>query len=143
MVSNAMVNDYDEKINLVGVNVKMINDVKKDMPIVMTALGKFEITAYCCEKYRHICGMGTGKAYNGYDAIPGITCAADLTKYPLGTNLYVESVGIVTVTDKGGSAVKGNHLDVVFKTHAEALKFGKKNLNVWILKENKSYATTK
>lgn len=86
-------------------------------------IGEFFLTAYCCEKYEHICGEGHGITASGQPVQAGVTVAADPDVLPYGTVLYIEGVGIRIVQDKGG-AIKGNRLDVAVDTHANALQFG-------------------
>ncbi len=62
------------------------------------------------------------------------TIAADTRYYPFGTVMYVEGYGYGRVEDRGG-AIKGHHIDLYFRTHAEALKWGKKNkrVRIWLV----------
>ena len=58
--------------------------------------------------------------------------AADPTVLPYGSMLTVPGYAselIVPVLDCGGK-IKGNHLDVLFKTHEEAVKWGVKRVMV-------------
>lgn len=64
----------------------------------------------------------------GTKARPG-TIAADTSKYPFGSILYVPGYGYGRVEDRG-SAVKGDHLDLYFKKHRQALQWGTKRTNV-------------
>lgn len=86
-------------------------------------IGEFSLTAYCCEKYEHICGEGHGITSSGQPVQAGVTVAADPSVLPYGTVLYIEGVGIRIVQDKG-AAIKGNELDVAVDTHENALRFG-------------------
>ena len=64
--------------------------------------------------------------------------AVDPRVIPLGTRLYVEAVdgswtyGYCIAGDTGG-AIKGNRIDLFFNTNAEAMRFGVKQANVYIL----------
>lgn len=64
--------------------------------------------------------------------------AVDKRVIPLGSKLYVEglgdypSYGLCTAEDTGG-AIKGNRIDLFYNSNAEALKFGRRNVNVYIL----------
>jgi 3D (Asp-Asp-Asp) domain-containing protein len=62
------------------------------------------------------------------------TIAADITKYPFGTKMYVPGYGWGEVHDVG-SAIKGDHIDVFFPSHKDAMQWGRKYLKVIILKQ--------
>lgn len=88
------------------------------------------VSAYCtCEK---CCGKwADGLTASGVPAM-GRICAAP-PEYPFGTVFEVEGYGEYVCEDRGG-AIKGNKLDLLFPTHGEAKKFGrKKNLKVRIV----------
>lgn len=90
----------------------------------------FEITAYCIENYPHICNNGNSQTTaSGNAPIPYKTVAVDTSLIPFGTKLYIEGIGEVIANDTGG-AIKGYKLDLLVKTHQEALKFGRKKINV-------------
>ena len=72
-----------------------------------------------------ICADGT-KAKHG-------TIAADTSIYPIGTVMYVPGYGWGQVHDTGKD-IKGNHIDVFFKKHKDAEKWGVKYLNVEVYK---------
>lgn len=93
--------------------------------------GNFTSTAYCCETYDHICG-GNGVTASGTVPTPGLTIAADWGVLPAGTWVYIEGIGVRRVEDRG-SAIVGNKLDIALATHAEALTWGNRSHNVWIL----------
>ena len=97
-------------------------------------IGEITITAYCCEKYPHICGGGN--TASGTPPIPYLTCSvANTDKIPFGTVLYIEGVGIRVAQDTG--AFDESKLDVAVKTHKEAEKWKTGKRKVWIVKENK------
>lgn len=94
--------------------------------------GEYFATAYCTERYPHICG-GNGVTASGTVPTPGVTCAADWKVFPPGTWLYIEDVGIRRVEDSG-SAIKGKRLDIAIDTHANALRWnGIGSHKVWVL----------
>jgi 3D (Asp-Asp-Asp) domain-containing protein len=63
------------------------------------------------------------------------TIAADLNVFPLGTILFIPGYGYGVVADKG-AAVKGNHVDLYFNTVGDVFEhWGKKRLNVYIIKK--------
>ena len=55
--------------------------------------GEFQCTAYCTEKYQHICGEGHGITASGQPIQADVTVAADQALLPYGTVLYIEGVG--------------------------------------------------
>jgi 3D (Asp-Asp-Asp) domain-containing protein len=73
-----------------------------------------------------------GITADGTKAKKGVI-AADISKYPYGTEMYVPGYGWGVVHDRG-KAIKGNHIDVFFDSHKKALEWGRKKLNVTILK---------
>ena len=97
-------------------------------------MGEVTITAYCCEKYPHICGGGN--TASGTPPIPYLTCSvADPKQIPFGTVLYIEGVGIRVAQDTG--AFDSSKLDVAVKTHEEATKWKTGKHKVWIIGEKK------
>jgi 3D (Asp-Asp-Asp) domain-containing protein len=58
--------------------------------------------------------------------------AADWRVFPPGTRLYIPGYGEAVVEDKGG-AVKGMHLDLFLESRTEALKWGVKELDVYVI----------
>lgn len=88
-----------------------------------------EVTAYCpCEI---CCGeYADGKTVTGKNAyLPGI--AVDKKIIKLGTLIDVPGYGKFEADDIGG-AIKGNKIDIRFKSHREALKWGRRKLKVKI-----------
>jgi 3D (Asp-Asp-Asp) domain-containing protein len=75
-----------------------------------------------------------GITANGTKARKG-TIAADTRKYPFGTIMYIEGYGYGRVEDRGG-AIKGEHIDLFFRTHKQALEWGKQNkrVKIWLPK---------
>jgi len=62
------------------------------------------------------------------------TIAADIKKYPYGTKMYVPNYGWGEVHDIG-SAIKGEHIDIFFADVDDARAWGKKYLDVIILRK--------
>jgi 3D (Asp-Asp-Asp) domain-containing protein len=102
------------------------------MPSVRIVM--MEVTAYCpCPK---CCGpkaagiTASGKDI-GYNA--GRFVAAD-SRLAFGTQLVIPGYDAkpVEVIDRGG-AIKGNKIDVFFPTHAEALKWGRRHIQVTVI----------
>ena len=61
------------------------------------------------------------------------TIAADTSLYPFGSVMDVPGYGMGRVEDRGG-AIKGQHIDLYFKRHKDALRWGRKRVKVtvWI-----------
>lgn len=64
--------------------------------------------------------------------------AVDPRVIPLGTKLYIESMdgfptyGYAVAEDTGG-AIKGNRIDLFYNSNAEANRFGRRNVKVYVL----------
>lgn len=64
--------------------------------------------------------------------------AVDPKVIPLGSKLYIESIdgfasyGYATAEDTGG-AIKGNRIDLFYNSNAEANRFGRRNVKVYVL----------
>lgn len=61
------------------------------------------------------------------------TIAADASRYPFGTIMYIPGYGYGRVEDRGG-AIKEDHIDLFFRTHRKAMKWGKqtKSVTIWL-----------
>ena len=85
----------------------------------------YKITAYCpCSK---CCGKTNGRTASGTTATAGRTVAAS-GKFAFGTKLNIGG-HVYTVEDRGG-AINGNKIDIFVNSHAEALAWGVRYLNV-------------
>lgn len=67
----------------------------------------------------------------GTKARPG-TIAADTRLYPFGTVMYVDGYGYGRVEDVGGD-IKGQHVDLFFRSHQDALEWGRRyrRVRIW------------
>lgn len=103
-------------------------------------------TAYClCKK---CCGKspdnpGYGRTASGLKIVPGTgmkVIAVDTNVVSLGTKVFVEGLngagnyGYAVAADTG-SAIKNNKIDLYMDTHEQALAWGVKNVNLYILGE--------
>lgn len=89
------------------------------------------VTGYCaCAR---CCGVWAGgKTSNGSKPQQGVTVAASRS-IPMGTRVRIQGVGVRVVQDR--LAVRyDNRVDVFFASHADAIKFGKRNLRVEVIK---------
>ena len=71
-----------------------------------------------------------GRTASGAMARPG-SLAADTSRYPFGTVMYIEGYGYGRVEDRG-SGIQGDHIDLFFRTHQQALDWGKRRMRVKI-----------
>ncbi len=60
------------------------------------------------------------------------TVAVDPNVIPLGTTLYVEGYGLAIAADTGG-AIRGHKIDLFYENLSDALQFGRRNIDVYIL----------
>lgn len=72
-----------------------------------------------------------GKTYLGWRARYGIA-AVDPNVIPLRRLIFIENYGFAWTGDTGG-AIKGKRIDLCFNTTKEALAWGRKKVNVYIL----------
>lgn len=98
---------------------------------MLQPIGQFEVVAYCTEQYPHICG-GSTYTYTGTPVQAGLTVAVDPEVIPLGSRLYIEGVGWRQAQDTGG-AIQGRRIDMAVGTHGEALEWGVKDKQIWIV----------
>lgn len=88
----------------------------------------YKVTAYCpCAK---CCGKASGRTAAGTIATAGRTVATS-GGFSFGTKLNIGG-HIYTVEDRGG-AINGNKIDIFVNTHAEALQWGVRYLNVSVV----------
>lgn len=97
------------------------NAVSRQVPMRLGRVYKFEATGYTHTGYRTAIGAKTRR---------GII-AVDPRIIPFGTKLYVEGYGYGVAADTGG-AIKGRRIDLFFETEREAIKWGRRNVNVHI-----------
>lgn len=114
-ISNKYIKEYDE--NLV-------------VDTHLESIGNFKITAYCpCAK---CCGKSDGITASGVKARPNHTIAADTRIIPMGTKVMIDGIEY-TVEDVGGG-IKNNKIDMFFSSHQEALRYGVKHKEVFVIK---------
>jgi len=61
------------------------------------------------------------------------TIAADTRRYPFGTIMLIPGYGYGRVEDRGGDVV-GRHIDLYFKSHRQALEWGRRQIVVKVWK---------
>ncbi len=95
--------------------------VSKARPGRIMTVYAYDAGACCCAPF------ADGITASGVPAV-GRICAAP-PEYPFGTRLWIEGLGEYVVQDRGGD-IKGNRLDILFATHAEAKAWGVQYLMV-------------
>ena len=90
--------------------------------------GVYKVTAYC--SCMQCCGKTNGITASGAKATANHTIAAPST-FAFGTKVVINGV-TYTVEDRGG-AIQGNRIDIYMNSHAEALQWGVRYVNVEVL----------
>ena len=91
----------------------------------------YTVTAYCPCKV--CCGQWAGgPTASGKMPVAGITVAGPRS-IPFGTRVWIEGVGERVVQDRLARKYDGR-FDVFFASHKEALRFGKRQLKVEVLR---------
>lgn len=115
-----------------------IEEPEQPQPV---SIGWYKITAYCpCQK---CCGKTPdnpwyGITATGTRATQGRTIAVDPSVIGLGSSVYFEGPdGVVTgyVAEDTGGAIKGNRIDLYFDSHQEALEWGIRELEVFVIND--------
>lgn len=94
-----------------------------------TYLGTFKVYAYCPCSY--CCSNNLGITAMGTKATAGRTIAVDPKVIPLGSKVIIN--GNTYIAEDTGGGIKGNKIDMFFNSHQEALNWGIKTLDVFIL----------
>ena len=108
-------------------------DARQEAPAAeaqnLVPLGVFKTTGYCpCGA----CSEGWGRRTStGAVATAGHTIAVDPRVIPYGSKVMINGV-VYTAEDRGG-AVRGNHIDIFFNTHAETRQHGTQNAEVYLV----------
>ena len=89
-------------------------------------------TAYCNSKVCiNVPAWRDGKTATGTKARIGVI-AGDPAVIPLGSTVYIKSMGYFKAEDTGG-AIKGNRIDIFVGDYKKAKEFGRKKVEVIIL----------
>jgi 3D (Asp-Asp-Asp) domain-containing protein len=75
--------------------------------------------------------LGTRTA-TGLRAQKGVV-AVDPRVISMGSRLYIPNYGFAIAADKG-SAIKGNRIDLCFDNYREARRFGRRSIDVYVLR---------
>ncbi len=81
--------------------------------------------------------LATAYTHTGYRTAVGAVprrgiAAVDPKLIPLGARMYIEGYGYAVAADTGG-AIKGKKIDLFLETRKEALKWGRRFVNVYVL----------
>ena len=96
-------------------------------------IGEFEGTAYTPSVEE--CSNNLGYTASGKPIIAGVSIAVDNKYWKFGTKFYIEGLGYVVAMDTG-SMVKGKYrFDYAVFDKEYALKLGRKNWKVYLVKE--------
>lgn len=76
-------------------------------------------------------GDGRGITASGMVAQRGVV-AVDPNVIPLGTRLYIPGYGMAIAADTGG-AIKGHRIDLLMDSYGEAMEFGRRSIEVYVL----------
>lgn len=107
---------------------------KKGTPVYAEShgesLGQYVITAYCT--CRVCCGVFSGHNRTASGTVPtsNHTIAVDTNVIPFGTRVVIN--GQVYVAEDRGGAIKGKRIDMFFMTHKEALRWGRRTMEVFL-----------
>jgi len=101
---------------------------------------EFEATGYAIgHPYNTITKSGQPVINRGFLHVGGVdvfTIAVDPKVIPLGSLVYIDSLGLALATDTG-KAIKGMIIDICFTNMKEAKKWGRKKVNVYVLRRSK------
>lgn len=94
------------------------------------SLGTFVITAYCT--CRVCCGVYSGGNRTASGTVPtsNRTIAVDTNVIPFRTRVVIN--GQIYVAEDRGGAIKGKRIDMFFMTHKEALRWGRRSMEVYL-----------
>ena len=119
----------EQLTNLCDNSIKDINktrDAYRDAYNDITYIGNITISAYC---------PSGNLTYSGTNPRPYKTIAM-CSDYPIGTYVYIESVGLCIVEDRGGENIEsGERIDLFVPSYEEAIEFGLQKHKVYIVKE--------
>lgn len=119
-----VVNQEAEALPTAGATTVLEKEIEK------VSLGAFKVTAYCpcvkcCDEW------ADGITYTGVKATEGRTIAVDPSVIPLGSVLEID--GKQYVAEDIGGAIKGKRIELYFDSHADALEWGVKTHDVYLV----------
>lgn len=105
--------------------------------VIIAEATAYDLSYASCGKYPG--DPAYGITYSGTQARPGVI-AVDPRVIPLKSNVYIESLdrtadyGFAKAEDTG-SAIKGNRVDLFIGDNAAALRYGRRNVRVYIIED--------
>ena len=109
--------------------IKKPSTVTELMLASYNPLGRFKLSFYCpCRKCN---GNSHGITASGTKVTEGRTIAVDKRVIPLGSVVRIDGFGDFIAEDTG-SAIKGNRIDILVGSHAQAYQLGVRYANVYI-----------
>ncbi|MBP2025622.1 3D domain-containing protein [Peptoniphilus stercorisuis] len=141
-IQNTFVNDEHVSVDVLK------SEIKQEAKTEVQKVGTKETQAQAALGERKVKRVITMQA-TAYDPTAGSrtamgtrarvgAVAVDPRVIPLGSKLYIESAdgfpsyGYATAEDTGG-AIKGNRIDLFYSTNSQALRFGRRNVKVYVL----------
>ena len=135
-------NGYEVNYGLDAAVVTDMNIQIKDVPVAppkaenTVSTNSGEMTYAACipmeaRAYLPTDGNGAGITATGAVAQRGIV-AVDPDVIPLGTRVYIPGYGTAVAADTGG-AIRGNKIDLCMESYGEAINFGRRSVEVYIL----------
>ena len=94
-------------------------------------------------EYRVLTMEATAYTWTGYRTATGTwpsrgTVAVDPLVIPLGTELHIEGYGSAVAADTGGD-IKGQRVDLYMDSYEEAIQFGRREVQVEVVREGDGY----
>lgn len=127
-LSSKVIKEPVDKIVQIQTKVTSRYSSSRGSSVTTASSGRYKVTAYCsCAK---CCGKTNGVTASGKMATANHTVAAP-SSFAFGTNIVINGQTYV-VEDRGG-AIQGNRIDVYMNSHAEALAWGVRYLDVEVL----------
>ena len=105
--------------------------------VIIAEATAYDLSYASCAKYPG--DPAYGITFSGTQARPGVI-AVDPRVIPLGSKVYVESLdstsdyGFASAEDTG-SAIKGNKIDLFINNNKAALRYGRRNVRVYIIED--------
>jgi 3D (Asp-Asp-Asp) domain-containing protein len=107
---------------------KTVNKPTKTMTVVATAYCSCKS---CCGVYAENRPNGVVYTASGSVAQANHTIAVDTSVIPFGTHIIYN--GTEYVAEDTGGAIKGNRIDIYFDSHEDALKFGRRTIEIEVI----------